>query len=216
MRKCLSLRRRNTMLSKVDINHNGNLWEGNGYVRREGLLIVLESTYTDGTYDGSTCNCVRRFRNREWYDYSFTILFEHVICRPAPGKKIGTPREIAIDPLAITNIVERILRYRKPPDPKDEPTKGDFESGRLYLERRLRVLQPRVVLLLGKSFREYGQAAVDDVNREQSQPEIQSFWSYHPAYGGHSSVFYNETLPDLRRVWADVQNYRGEWGEADT
>ena len=113
------------MLSKVDINHNGNLWRTDSYVVGEGTLIVLESTYTDGKYDGSTCNCVRQFRNREWYDYTLTILFEHVICKPARAEKIGTPREIAIDSLAITNMVERILRTRKLPEPEDKPTDGD-------------------------------------------------------------------------------------------
>jgi hypothetical protein len=102
-------------LDLVPIDNNGNLWEGENYSRRWGTLLVLESTYEqrrdlqgERKWNGDTYTCVRKFRDRVWYDNTFNRLFEYVICQHT-----DTRRETEIDKLAITNMIEMILDIEK-------------------------------------------------------------------------------------------------------
>jgi hypothetical protein len=114
-------------------------------------MIVLESTYkgtwADGRpWDGDTANCIQMFHDRIWFDETFTTLFDYVICKP-----LGESRESALERLVVTNLVEEVLESAR-----TRPNQGQIDIGREGLEDRLKVLRPRVVLLLGDIARQHG------------------------------------------------------------
>jgi hypothetical protein len=112
-------------------NTEPNLWQGSEYVRERGVLICLHSTY-----EYTTQECIQHFHDRdpEWFDYTFGIVIDWVICQK------GQSREQAMAPLAITNFYEKVLRHIGQAPSGFKPSQAAFR-------RRLALLQPKVVLL---------------------------------------------------------------------
>jgi hypothetical protein len=120
----------------------------------------------------------------EWFDESFGILIDWVICQR------GQSREQAMAPIAITNFYEKVLQHI------GQATSG-FVPSETAFRQRLARLQPKVVLLPCED--QYVLAAVRQATSEANIHLVESI---------HPTKRYIATKERVKRMRADWEKVR--------